>query len=159
MRIAGKLSGFLSKKYSGVFPGVNSSQRERILSIFSARISFPSLHNIRYLCQGTRDKQVTTDLVAGKTVSVSLAAVNLSPPTSRMTVLLILASSASRCLAPSTWRLSMMPTVGRTIRQPHYIHVCVLSSLYNSVVDKNQVNFFYHSLSLHPHHPSTGTVT
>ena len=43
-------------------------------------------------------------LVAGKTARMSRVAMNLSPPTSRITVLLSLASAASLLLTPGTWR-------------------------------------------------------
>ena len=42
-RMAGKFSGFRSKKNSGGFPGKNSSQYRKISSTEAALISFPSL--------------------------------------------------------------------------------------------------------------------
>ena len=47
-------------------------------------------------------------LVAGKTARMSRVAMNLSPPTSRITVLLSLASAASLLLTPGTWRRDIL---------------------------------------------------
>ena len=58
----------------------------------------------------------TQDLVAGNTVRVSLAAMNLSPPTSRMTCLAL-------ALPPSALRLVMV-RLGEGQWVVHYILEC-----------------------------------
>ena len=103
LRMAGKLSGFRSKKYSGGSPGVNSSHSSSTFSMVSARTSLPSLDTVsRVTCHVSRVTRL--HLVAGKTARMSRVAMNLSPPTSRITVLLSLASAASLLLTPGTWR-------------------------------------------------------
>merc|ERR1719233_2078469 len=79
LRMAGKLSGFLSKKYSGGLPGTYSSQNSNFFSRVVAIISFPSL-------------------VVGYLFRVFFRAKNLSPPTSSMTLFLRLAAMVALSL-------------------------------------------------------------
>ena len=80
-KIAEKFSGFLSKKYSGGSPGINSSQSDKIPE--HASIQFELL--FLYLPEIVADLMSFPNLVVGYLSSEFLWAINLSPPTSRIT--------------------------------------------------------------------------
>ena len=84
-KIAEKFSGFLSKKYSGGSPGTNSSQSDKIPEHASIQLLFQFELFFLYLPEIVADLMSFPNLVVGYLSSEFLWAINLSPPTSRIT--------------------------------------------------------------------------